>query len=161
VLRPELAVDPVQAARFVARRGLLMDLRHPHLVKGLRVAKEGETIFFAMEQVPGRELLQDVLAEEGGSTRRRRCRSSSRSPARSTVLHETGLVHRDVKPGNILWSEERGAVLIDLGFAVARDRHGSDTTAGTVHYIAPEQARGRRRSTCAPTSTRSARRSTT
>jgi serine/threonine-protein kinase len=52
-------------------------------------------------------------------------------------------VHRDVKPGNVLWSEERGAVLIDLGFAVGGDdATGGDTTAGTVHYIAPEQARG-------------------
>jgi serine/threonine-protein kinase len=53
-------------------------------------------------------------------------------------------VHRDVKPGNILWSPERGAVLIDLGFAVpvAGGGHDGETTAGTVHYIAPEQARG-------------------
>ena len=52
-------------------------------------------------------------------------------------------MHRDVKPGNILWSEERGAVLIDLGFAVQRgSEDGGETTAGTVHYIAPEQARG-------------------
>ncbi|MBL8752178.1 MAG: protein kinase, partial [Planctomycetes bacterium] len=54
VLRPELAKDPKQTERFVREARLLMELEHPHLVKGLRVAKEGETIFFAMERLPGR-----------------------------------------------------------------------------------------------------------
>ena len=64
VLRAELAADPAQVDRFVREARLLMDLRHPHLVQGLRVAKEGGTIFFAMERLPGRSL-QDVLAADG------------------------------------------------------------------------------------------------
>ena len=54
VLRRELAADRQQADRFVQEARLLMALDHPHLVKGYRVAREGETIFFAMEIVPGR-----------------------------------------------------------------------------------------------------------
>ncbi|MCC7064403.1 MAG: serine/threonine protein kinase [Planctomycetes bacterium] len=142
VLRPELAKDPAQAERFVKEARLLMDLAHPHLVKGLRVAKEGETIFFAMEQVPGR-CLQDVLAEEGRLDEETALEITVEVASALDVMHERGLVHRDVKPGNILWSEERGAVLIDLGFAMAQNDQGTgETTAGTVHYIAPEQARG-------------------
>jgi eukaryotic-like serine/threonine-protein kinase len=142
VLRAELAADPMQAERFVHEARLLMELSHPHLVKGLRVAKEGDTIFFAMERLPGR-VLQDVLAEEERLDEESALQIVVEVAQALSVLHGRGLVHRDVKPGNVIWSEERGAVLIDLGFATGADRPESgDTTAGTVHYIAPEQARG-------------------
>lgn len=152
VLKAELAADPVQTERFIREARLLMSLDHPHLVKGLRVAKEGSTIFFAMERLPGR-CLQDVLADDdfGLSVEGGGGRLDEETALQVVVdiasalqaLHEHGLVHRDVKPGNVIWSEQRGGVLIDLGFAVQGDEAaGGDTTAGTVHYIAPEQARG-------------------
>lgn len=142
VLRAELAKDPLQTERFIREARLLMDLDHPHLVKGLRVAKEGETIFFAMEKLPGK-CLQDVLASEGRLDEDSALQIVVEVAGALGALHQKGMVHRDVKPGNVLWSEERGAVLIDLGFAVAgADAGSSATTAGTVHYIAPEQARG-------------------
>lgn len=142
VLRAELATDPAQVDRFVREARLLMDLRHPHLVQGLRVAKEGGTIFFAMERLPGRSL-QDVLAADGRLDEATALQAVVDVAGALGELHKRGLVHRDVKPGNVLWSEDRGAVLIDLGFAVPRDAGGdAETTAGTVHYIAPEQARG-------------------
>jgi len=142
VLRAELAADPVQNARFVREARLLMELEHPHLVKGYRVAREGDTFFCAMEKLPGR-CLQDVLAEAGRLDEESALQIVVEVAGALGVLHGKGLVHRDVKPGNVLWSEERGAVLIDLGFAHATDADGGgDTTAGTVHYIAPEQARG-------------------
>lgn len=142
VLRAELAKDPLQAERFVKEARLLMELAHPHLVKGLRIAKEGETIFFAMERLPGKSL-QDLLAEQGRLDAESALQVVVEVAGALGALHARGLVHRDVKPGNILWSEERGAVLIDLGFAVPVGQGGGgDTTAGTVHYIAPEQARG-------------------
>ncbi|MCA8950525.1 MAG: serine/threonine protein kinase [Planctomycetes bacterium] len=143
VLRRELAADRQQADRFVQEARLLMALDHPHLVKGYRVAREGETIFFAMEIVPGR-CLQDLLADDGRLDEESALQIVVEVAAALDALHARGLVHRDVKPGNILWSEERGAVLIDLGFAVERGADsGGETTAGTVHYIAPEQARGK------------------
>ena len=142
VLKPELAKDAVQAERFVREARLLMQLDNAHIVKGLRVAKEGETIFFAMEQLPG-HCLQDVLEEQGRLDEQDALRVVVDVTSALLALHEKGLVHRDVKPGNVIWSEERGAVLIDLGFALAGEQDvGGETTAGTVHYIAPEQARG-------------------
>ena len=142
VLKPELAKDSVQTERFVQEARLLMSLNSPHLVKGLRVAKEGSTIFFAMERLPG-TCLQDVLADEGLLDEEYALQVVVDVAGALLCLHEQGLVHRDVKPGNVIWSEERGAVLIDLGFALqGSDASKGDTTAGTVHYIAPEQARG-------------------
>jgi len=144
VLRPELSKDPTQVERFVREARLLLELDHPHLVKGYRVAKEGGAIFFAMEEVPGR-CLQDVLAQDGRLDEELALEIVLEVCDALSVLHTRGLVHRDVKPGNILWSEERGAVLIDLGFAVGSGSAAAasgETTAGTVHYIAPEQARG-------------------
>ncbi|MBL8734066.1 MAG: serine/threonine protein kinase [Planctomycetes bacterium] len=142
VLRPELARDAQQTERFVKEARLLMQLEHPQLVKGLRVAKEGETIFFVMERLPG-ECLQDILAREQRLDEESALQIVVEVAGALDALHQQRLVHRDVKPGNVLWSEQRGAVLIDLGFAVAGGANtGGDTTAGTVHYIAPEQARG-------------------
>ncbi|HZT55670.1 MAG TPA: serine/threonine-protein kinase [Burkholderiaceae bacterium] len=144
VLRAELATDPAQGESFVREAKLLIELSHPHLVKGYRVAREGATIFFAMEELPGRSL-QEELAARGRFDETTALRIVLQVAAALDALHARGLVHRDVKPGNVLWSEPRGAVLIDLGFAVPRAKSaagGGDTTAGTVHYIAPEQARG-------------------
>lgn len=142
VLKPEFADDAVQTERFVREARLLIDLQHRHVVDGLRVAKEGATIFFAMEQLPGR-CLQDVLADDGRLDEEVALQVVVDVAGALAALHEQGLVHRDVKPGNVVWSEERGGVLIDLGFALqGDDAADGDTTAGTVHYIAPEQARG-------------------
>ena len=143
ILRADMAEEPSQVESFVREARLLLDLQHEHLVKGLRVAKEGGTFFFAMEELSGR-CLQDLLAESGRLDEATALEVVLQVASALEVLHERGLVHRDVKPGNIVWSEERGAVLIDLGFAVPRSASGQsgETTAGTVHYIAPEQARG-------------------
>ncbi len=146
VLRPELSKDAQQVEAFVREARLLLDLQHPHIVRGSRVAKEGDTFFFAMEELPGR-CLQDELRETGRLDEEHALEIVAEVAAALAVLHARGLVHRDVKPGNVIWSEDRGAVLIDLGFAVPRAGSGgslaaADKTAGTVHYIAPEQAKG-------------------
>ena len=95
-----------------------------------------------MERVPGR-CLQDALLDDERLDEETALRVVVDVAGALAALHARGLVHRDVKPGNVIWSEARGAVLIDLGFALQGDAApAGDTTAGTVHYIAPEQARG-------------------
>ena len=133
VLKAELAADAIQTERFVREARLLMELDHAHVVRGLRVAKEGETIFFAMERLPGR-CLQDALLDEERLDEETALRVVVDVAGALSALHARGLVHRDVKPGNVIWSEERGAVLIDLGFALEGDgATAAETTAGTVH----------------------------
>ncbi|MGE3173221.1 MAG: serine/threonine-protein kinase [Planctomycetota bacterium] len=144
VLRPELSKDPTQVEAFVREAKLLLDLEHDHVVRGIRVAREGDAFFFAMEELPGR-CLQDELRDKGRLDEEIALEIVADVAAALDALHARGLVHRDVKPGNVIWSEDRGAVLIDLGFAVPRATATpavGETTAGTVHYIAPEQAKG-------------------
>jgi serine/threonine-protein kinase len=142
ILDPALARDPAAAGRFVQESKLLGELSSPHLVRGHRVAREGDVIYCAMELVHGRSL-QEQLAAGGRLPEADALEIVAQIADALTALHARGLVHRDVKPGNILWGEDRRAVLIDLGFAVASGGGGAgDTTAGTAAYIAPEQARG-------------------
>jgi len=142
VLRTELGKDKQKVETFVREAKLLLELAHPHVVKGLRVAREGETFYFAMEELPG-QCLQDMLRERGRLDEASALAITADVADALAALHARGLVHRDVKPGNVIWSEERGAVLIDLGFATdGGTAQATETTAGTVHYIAPEQARG-------------------
>ena len=145
VLRPEMTKNAAQVEAFVREARLLLELQHEHIVRGYRVAKEGDVFFFAMEELPGR-CLQDQLRDSGRLDEETALEITVEVASALGALHARGLVHRDVKPGNVIWSEERGAVLIDLGFAVPRAAQSGGTesakTAGTVHYIAPEQAKG-------------------
>lgn len=143
ILKSEVAADPEALAAFVRESKLLIELDCPHIVKGLRVAREGDVYFCAMERIRG-VCLQERVAH--GRLDERRALDVVMQVGRALAyLHARGLVHRDVKPGNIMLCDDGRAVLIDLGFAVAGGAPSpaeSDTTAGTVHYISPEQARG-------------------
>jgi serine/threonine-protein kinase len=149
ILLPGLTTDRVAVERFIMESKLLIGLQHESIVRGLRVARESDTIFCAMQVVAG-ECLQDRLSRGAVLAEDEALRIVVQVANALGYLHARGLVHRDVKPGNIMWDSGREhAVLIDLGFA-ARCAHGetgtlpspADTTVGTVYYISPEQARG-------------------
>ncbi|MHC5065903.1 MAG: serine/threonine-protein kinase [Planctomycetota bacterium] len=141
ILRPELSKDPAVVKRFIAESKLLQDLESPHIVRGPRVAREGKVIFAAMEVIDGVCLL-DRLDRDGALEEEEVLEIIAQVAAALEHLHSRGLVHRDVKPGNIMLAADGCAKLIDLGFAVGGDAGATETTAGTVHYISPEQARG-------------------
>ena len=143
VLKSELAADRGALEAFVRESKLLIELDCPHIVKGLRVAREGNTFFLAMQRVAG-PCLQDEIGDGRRLDETRALRVVMEIATALEYLHGRGYVHRDVKPGNIMLAADGRAVLIDLGFAVASDAAdaGGETTSGTVHYISPEQARG-------------------
>ena len=144
VLKPALVKDRDALEAFVHESKTLIDLDSPHIVKGIRVAKEGDVFFCAMECIEG-VCLQDEVGEDQRLDESLALSVVMQIGTALSYLHGKGLVHRDVKPGNIMLGDEDRAVLIDLGFAVSSERppsKQSDTTAGTVHYISPEQARG-------------------
>ena len=140
VLKSEHARDPVALARFVAESKLLLELKSPHIVQGYRVAKEGEVYFCAMEPIDG-DCLQARIERDGPLGEQQALDVVRQVALALDTLHGRGLVHRDVKPGNVMLDRTGRAVLIDLGFAAMAGADG-ETTVGTVHYIAPEQARG-------------------
>lgn len=143
VLNPELCKDSTAVRGFIDESKLLIELDFPHIVKGYRVAREGDVFFCAMELIEG-ECLQDRVARE--PLPEELALAVVEQVARAMAyLHSRQLVHRDIKPGNILLQEDGRAVLIDLGFAVGAGKAAAaeaETTAGTVAYISPEQARG-------------------
>jgi serine/threonine-protein kinase len=146
VLLPEVAQNPTGLQRFVDEARLLIELRHPGLVEGNRVAKEKGVYFCVMELIEGETALEPLLRSEAFSEAR--ALDIVRQVASALdYMHGEGLVHKDVKPGNImLHAKSDRAVLIDLGFAArshAEPDQDSERTVGTVEYIAPEQAQGR------------------
>ena len=140
ILRPGLAKDPKAVAKFVAESKLLIEIDSPQIVKGTRIAREGEVYFCAMDFIAG-ECLQTTLERQGRIDQEAALHIVAEVGKALETLHALGLVHRDIKPGNVLCQEGGVVTLIDLGFAVHEGEVGGDTTAGTVHYIAPEQAR--------------------
>jgi serine/threonine-protein kinase len=142
VLTPQATRDDRTRQAFVREGKLLMALEHPGLVRGYGVARSGTTYFSKLAFVDGKTLLE--LLDAG--------RAFSEDEALSIVLaaaevlaylEQKGLVHRDVKPGNIMLTRQGRVLLIDLGFAAADAEEAAvESAVGTVQYLSPEQARG-------------------
>jgi serine/threonine protein kinase len=136
-LPPELAVRFEREAAAIAR------LAHPGCVRIVDHGAVGARRFIALELVGG-PTLGDVLAAEGQLTIARAIAIARDLLAALAHAHRQGVIHRDVKPENVILSP-RGAVLVDFGLAALRDA-GPLTKAGTCvgspSYIAPERLRG-------------------
>ena len=142
VLREEVARVRAKLERFVEEAQLLCKLRHPTLVTGHRVARDRGTVYLVMDLVKG-ETLEDRLLRGDRFEEKDALNIVYQIAQCLAYLRSQGLVHRDLKPGNVMDAGNGNVVLIDLGFAAHIGEGGdSETTVGTVEYIAPEQARG-------------------
>jgi len=143
VLNPQGARDAMTRRAFIEEARLLEQLEHPNLVKGLGVAKSGTTYFARMELINGSTLLEllDAGRAFDESTALRIVLDAAKA---LSYLAGKGVIHRDIKAGNIMLSGSGALKLIDLGFAAGRDSAPTpeDTTIGTVAYLSPEAARG-------------------
>lgn len=143
VLKPEAARHAPTRAAFVAEAKLLEQLSHKGLVKGYGVARFGQVYFARMEFVEGHTLLE--LLEEGNAFDETAALKVVLGVAEVLAwLAEQGVIHRDIKPGNIMLGSDGGLKLIDLGFAGKPQEGAAEgvTTVGTVRYLSPEQAQG-------------------
>jgi serine/threonine-protein kinase len=144
VLKPKYAGDGQFTARFLNEAETAGQLRHPHIIRILDVGHQGESVYFAMPLLPvslASRINGDAVLEEGEVIR------VARDIARALAFaHETGVIHRDIKPQNILFAEDGRAILTDFGIARAVANYVSTTgkrmVMGTPHYVSPEQARG-------------------
>jgi serine/threonine protein kinase len=150
VLHPHLARDPRLQERFVREGRALARVRHPNVVQVYDAGEVAGQVYLAMELVPGRPLADLVRDHplDPDDALPLICQVASALDA----LHAAGLVHRDVKPANILVADEGPdaygagrAVLLDLGIASTADGTAvsvSGSIVGTPGFLAPEQVEG-------------------
>ena len=150
LLRGDLADDDDLRARFRREVKLARRVTHPNVARVFEFGRDGHRCFLTMEYVPG-ESLQHLLAREAPLPPARLLALVTDLCEGLAAAHAAGVVHGDIKPGNILVAPGRGAVLTDFGIAQAL----SDTMhaiasdpSGTPLYMAPEQARGEPMSPC-------------
>jgi eukaryotic-like serine/threonine-protein kinase len=130
----------VREAQMAAR------VRHPNVVGVYDIIEEGDRPSIVMELVPFRSL-RDAVAQDGPMTPTEAARVGLSVLAALRAVHEVGVVHRDVKPANILLGPDGRVVLADFGIAKAADSPAltiSGVLLGSPSYLAPERARGGR-----------------
>ena len=146
VLTPYLAKNERYLKRFQREARAVAKLNHPNVVSGIDVGESKGCRFFVMEYVEGPTLLQ-MLEQEGRLDAMSATRIILQVAKALDHAHKAGLVHRDVKPANIIVTTKGNvAKLCDLGLAKEVAEGGADTgdgrAMGTPFYISPEQARG-------------------
>ena len=141
VLSPTLAADTDFAERFLREARITGAFRHRHLIAVLDAGRSGEHLYLAMEYVPG----GTAAALRGAEPELiRRCLIEI---ARALAYaHQRGVIHRDIKPDNILQREDGSFLLSDFGIArstqATRELTAPQSALGTPGYMSPEQWRG-------------------
>ena len=143
-LAENLARDEDLRRRFVREARLAAKLSHPNVVRVFDVGEDGGRPFIAMEYVDG-ETLAELAARRGALSPSEAATLGVQTCAGLAAAHAAGLVHRDVKPQNLLLGTDGVLKLGDFGIAVGHDGTQltlAGTVLGTAGYLAPEQARG-------------------
>ena len=137
VLRSELALDHDLVERFRAEAKILASLRHPNLVQVYSFGTEGSDVYFVMELVEGMPVSELIARTETWVDSEIVASITEEVAEALDEVHAAGIIHRDVKPANVVLDRTKGrAVLVDVGVA---QRPGDDEfVAGTPGYSAPE-----------------------
>jgi beta-lactam-binding protein with PASTA domain/tRNA A-37 threonylcarbamoyl transferase component Bud32 len=150
VLRHDLARDPSSQVRFRREAQAAASLNHPAIVAVYDTGEDrtpsGATPYIVMEYVEG-ETLRDVIRREGRLSPERAMSLTADICAALDFSHRNGIVHRDVKPGNVMITPQGTVKVMDFGIARAVSDSAATMTStaaviGTAQYLSPEQARG-------------------
>jgi serine/threonine protein kinase len=144
VLQAQFVRDPSFLIRFKREAQAAASLSHPNIVGVYDTGSEDGTHFIVMEYVDGRTL-KDVIRAEGPLYPERAAEITADVCAALGAAHARGLIHRDIKPGNVMLTPEGKVKVMDFGIARATTSETITQTAavvGTAQYISPEQAQG-------------------
>ena len=147
VLFPENATDPAFVERFRREAQAAAGLQHPHIVAVYDWGKVNNTYFIAMEYVSGKTLAE-ILKDRKQLTHTQAADIARDVASALSFAHDNGVVHRDIKPGNILVRGDGVVKVADFGIARALDASTDEALTqtglvmGTAAYLSPEQAQG-------------------
>jgi hypothetical protein len=143
-MSPLLNSDPSFAARFKREARIVAQLSHASIVPVFDVGEHHSHHYLSMEYLPGGDLKRRIL--QGGGDLSLALNVCTALSTALDLAHRKGFVHRDIKPGNILFRGDGTPVLTDFGIARVLDNGGSMTVAGmlvgTPSYMSPEQVKG-------------------
>jgi predicted Ser/Thr protein kinase len=146
LMHPHLADDPAYIARFRREAQTAKSLDNPHIVKMLDYGEEKGEYFLVMEYVRGRTL-QQLIQERRSLTTEQALHIAWQVAKALDAAHRQGIVHRDIKPQNLMVTPEGLVKVLDFGIAKAADFSTITQTGvfmGSPHYVSPEQAKGAR-----------------
>ncbi|HEY3673453.1 MAG TPA: Stk1 family PASTA domain-containing Ser/Thr kinase [Acidimicrobiia bacterium] len=144
VLLPEFASDATNVERFRREAQAAAGLNHPHVVSVYDWGEEDDTSFIVMEYVPG-QTLREILQSYGRLAPMDAARIAAEIADALSFAHAHGVVHRDVKPANVLITPQGQVKVTDFGIARAETSEPLTKTGavlGTATYFSPEQAQG-------------------
>lgn len=144
VLRGELSEDPVALLRFLREASAVSKLHHPNVVEVYDVGEYDNKNYIVMEYIRGRTLKQMIL-QRGALPKDEAVEIMKQLVSAVNHAHENNIIHRDIKPQNILVKDDGTVKITDFGIALAHDAiqlTQSDAVLGSAHYIAPETTKG-------------------
>lgn len=144
ILRPALAGDPGYAQRFEREAQLAASISHPNVVDVYDVGRDDGQLYIIMQYVDGEDL-KHLIAREGRLSPDRAVAVAQQILDGLAAIHRAGIIHRDIKPQNVLIGSDGTARVTDFGVAHLDAGEGLTSTGaaiGTAAYMAPEQAAG-------------------
>ncbi len=143
IMLPQYAGDPTFAARFKQEAQAAAGLQSPYIVGVYDWGKDGDTYYIVMEYLRGTDLKSGIKSH-GALNPKKVAQIASQICGALSVAHKHEIIHRDIKPQNIMVQPDGNIKVMDFGIARAKNSHltQDNNVLGTAHYVSPEQTRG-------------------
>jgi serine/threonine protein kinase len=144
ILRGKLSLDPVALLRFQREANAASRLNHPNIVEIYDVGEDKGQHYIVMEYIRGKSL-KELISQRGAMDQQEAVQIMDQLLCAIIDAHKNNIIHRDIKPQNILVKDDGTVKIADFGIATVSDAvqlTQTDTVLGSVHYLAPELARG-------------------